>query len=82
MDIYFIYAYGCEKCEEMEALLITLKKPRTKIVRMECETEDAIDYAVDNNINDLPACNIGGIIIQGEDFDTDEIKAAIKKMNL
>lgn len=79
MEIYFIYAAGCEKCEEMRTLLNRFKPKKCVIVDMECDTDEAVDYAVDNNINDIPACNIGGTIIQGESFTQDDIHCAFKE---
>ena len=79
MDIYFIYAEGCYKCKEMENVIRKTMSAKSKIIKMECDTEEAVDYAIENGINDLPACVINGIIIQGENFNPDDIKNAIKQ---
>ena len=43
-----------------------------EIVSLESEQDEAVNYAVENGISDLPACKIGETIIQGEKFDASE----------
>ena len=75
--IYFIYAEGCDSCAEMRRLIMDFHD-KIELVEMECETNEALTYAVDNDIDDLPACKIGDIVIQGENFDGKSVTAAIQ----
>ena len=71
--VYFIYADGCEKCMAMREILLSLQYDLNKetkyfdIVEMECDTDAAVDYAVDNGIDEIPAVKIDNLVIQGED---------------
>ena len=81
MEIHYIFADGCLDCLRMEtALLQYIKGSTHTLVRLNAEDDKAIDYAVDNDIDDIPACKIGDVVIQGKNFLSTDIKKAIEQL--
>lgn len=80
MQVHFIYADGCDSCAKMRKILEECKsKYGFELVAFESEQEEAVDYAIANNISDLPACKIGEEVIQGEKFDANKLRGAIDR---
>ena len=83
--VHFIYADGCEKCMAMREILLSLQYDLNKetkyfdIVEMECDTDAAVDYAVDNGIDEIPAVKIDNLVIQGEDFDERKLRHKLEQ---
>ena len=76
--IYFIYAEGCDSCKLMRKHIMDCKKKKDfELKEFECETDEAFNFAVNNEIDDLPACRIGDITIQGEKFNETELVECI-----
>lgn len=76
--IYFIYDSSCSDCKRMKALLEKYAKPLTiEIVELNADADESVDFAVKNGIQDIPACKIGSVIIEGSSFTESQIKNAI-----
>jgi len=59
MIVYFIYCDGCVDCKIMERVISeTLKELGAEydITRFNCDTDEAIDLAIEYDIDDVPAC--------------------------
>ena len=81
MDIHFIAAEGCLDCLRMETILLEcLKGTKHILIRLDAEDDRAIDYAVNNNIDDIPSCKIGDVVVQGREFTSDEIRGAFARL--
>lgn len=75
--IYFIYDDSCSDCKRMQAILEKYAKLDTiEIVALNSDSDEAVDFAVKNDIEDLPACKIGNSVIQGPKFNENLIKNA------
>lgn len=64
MTIIFLYAKDCPDCKDMKDTLIQAIKDSCargycKIQSYDSETDEAIDIAIENDIDDLPGCIIG-----------------------
>lgn len=86
LTIYFIYAEECKDCEDMRATLAdaisqgSYEKEHCKVVEINSSTDEAIELAVDNDIDDLPACVIGNYSFCGKNgYTLDSILEAIEK---
>lgn len=84
--IYFIYAEECKDCEDMRSTIAiaishsSYDKGKCTIEEINSSTDKAIEIALDNDINDLPACVIGGFSFCGKDgYDYDSVLNAIEK---
>jgi len=82
--IYMIYATGCPQCNSMRQTInsvIRQEDINAELYAYNCNDDEAIDIALDHNINDVPGCNINGIVIEGENFNPKEIVKALKKLS-
>lgn len=84
--IYFIYANKCKECEDMRSTLMDVishssyDEGHCKMVEIDSSTDEAIDIALGNDINDLPACVIGNFSFCGKDgWNYGSIFEAIEK---
>ena len=84
VQIFFLYAENCKDCEAAKIAI----RDAVAEAGIECDfkmfnsdTRVAINIAIQNNIDDIPACVIGsGVkVFQGTAFPKNEIIAAIKK---
>jgi thiol-disulfide isomerase/thioredoxin len=69
IEIPFIYSKSCKDCKKMESLLEkAIEELNADIVlnKIDCEDDLALDLAVDNDIDDIPACIIGDIVLFGK----------------
>ena len=71
MTIYLIASKDCPDCADMkEALLLALGESSAneqyELKELTDEDNEAIDIAIDNDINDLPACVIGSHVFCGK----------------
>jgi thiol-disulfide isomerase/thioredoxin len=80
--IQFIYAEDCEDCEKM---METIRQAMCDcnvvypIVKIDSSKDEAVQMAIENNIDDLPACIIGKKSFCGKDgYTLDEIKKALE----
>jgi len=85
MDIHFIFARKCDKCMSMRQLLNALITYHNIGVQVNCieydsDKEEAIDAAIKYGIMDIPGCWIDGVVIEGDDFEKDDIVSAMKKL--
>lgn len=76
--VYFIYADGCKSCAQMRNIIMSFGDA-VELIDMECETDQAVDYAIANGISDIPACKIDDIVIQGEKFDARFLRKTIEE---
>ena len=84
--VIMIYANGCDECKSMRQAINSISKflevdDKIELFAYDCENDDAIDIALEYGISEVPGCSIGGIVIEGEDFDKDEILEALKKFS-
>ena len=84
ITIYFIYAKDCNECEDMKNTLLDILEDKSiknyEFVEINSESEAAIDIALENDINDIPACVIGTFVFCGKSGWTyDELETAIEK---
>ena len=86
LTIYLIFADDCKDCEEMRVTLqdaisqSSYDKGYCTISEINSSTDEAIDMAIDNDINDLPACLIGNYSFCGKNgYNYDSILVAIEK---
>ena len=81
--IYFIHAEDCKDCDDMENTInraICNSKNKCKIEEIDSSTDKAIEIALENNIDDLPACVIGSFSFCGKNgYDYNSILNAIEK---
>lgn len=84
--IYFIFAEDCKDCEDMRSTIndaiekSSYRKENCTIIEMNSSCDEAVDLAVDNDIDDLPACIIGGYSFCGKNgYTFDSILRAIEK---
>lgn len=81
--IVLIYAKDCPDCQEMketisEAIESSSASGNCRIREIDSENDEAIDIAVENDIDDLPGCVIGSFSFCGKDgYAFDEILNAI-----
>jgi hypothetical protein len=85
VDIHFIYANKCEECKSMNQLLNALIRYHdlgddVNLLRYDCESEEAIDIALEYEINDIPGCHIDGTVIEGEGFNRHEVESAMENL--
>lgn len=81
MDIIFISAKGCLDCKRMKSYLgvICSAFDNINVIELDSESDDAIDVAVKNDIEDIPACIIGNNVMFGKNgFSYDQMLQAVK----
>lgn len=83
MIINFIYAKDCPDCKEMketleQAIEESIARNDCKIITFDCETDEAIDLAIEYDIVDLPGCVIGNFVF-GKNSRYEEILNAIEE---
>lgn len=83
IDIYIIYATDCVDCKRMIKVIKNTIKDNNfnnySIREINSETDEAIDFAVEHNILDIPACYINGYKTYSKNFDSNGIINTIKK---
>ena len=83
-DIEFISAKNCLSCNKMRDILReTLVKTGVyaTIHEIDSETSEAIEVAIEEGIEDIPACVIGDEVFYGKNgFTYDGILNAMKKL--
>jgi hypothetical protein len=81
--IYLIYAPDCKDCDQMRAAIhraIQECSINCPIEEIDSSNERAIDIAIDNNIDDLPACVIGNFSFCGKNgYTYQDIKSSIEQ---
>lgn len=78
--ITMITAQGCKHCERMRKTVSKFINKDIKVVNLDSEDQAALDFAIDNSIEDIPACKIGSCVISGEKFSEKDIERAIKEL--
>lgn len=86
LTIFFIYAEECKDCDDMRQILkdainhSSYDKGSCIIEEIDSSNDSAIEIALDNDIDDLPACVIGSFSFCGKDsYDYDSILNAIEQ---
>lgn len=86
LTIYFIYASDCKDCDDMKTVLTdaiansSYDMSDCKIIEINSDKDEAIDLAINNDIDDLPACIIGDYSFCGNDgYSYDSILEAMEK---
>jgi len=82
--VYMIYALKCPHCATMRQTLNSVIKTldsEVELIAMNCADDEALDFALDHDITDVPACYIDGTVIEGENYRTDDIIKALKKLD-
>jgi glutaredoxin len=81
VNVFFISADGCLDCKRMRSYLEEISQEfNIDIIELNSETDEAIDFAVENGIEDIPACVIGNTVMFGKNgFSKDLIRKAILK---
>ncbi len=81
--ITVIVAHGCKHCDRMRRTinrLVSSSKKLIPFIYLDAEDMEAVDFALDNSISDIPACKIGNRIIQGEKFSEKDIEKAFAEL--
>ena len=84
MKIIMIYADKCPKCKSMRQTINSVVKHLeldVEVMVYNCKDNESIEVAIEYDISDVPGCNIGGTVIEGEDFDPDEVIKALEKLS-
>lgn len=85
MTIYFIYADNCPDCRDMlntieRAMAMSHADGNIEIKEIESESEDAVNIALEQGIDDIPGCAIGRKTFSGKDSYTyDALLEAIEE---
>ena len=85
ITIILISAKDCPDCREMkETLLEAIKSSSAyghcRLNEIDSESDEAIDIAVENDIDDLPGCVIGSFSFCGKDgYTCEEFTSAIEE---
>jgi hypothetical protein len=77
LTIQIIHAKDCEDCVAMkDAILQAVKESSAcgscQLEELDSESNEAIDLAIDNDINNLPSCIIGSTVFCGKNSYTHE----------
>lgn len=76
--IPFIYAQDCRHCELMRAYLEDLcDKYDCILVSYDSESDEALEVGLKHDIDELPGCVIGEIVIKGNNFNKRLLQTAI-----
>ena len=86
-EITIISDSDCKDCKRMYDLILSILKELkldkvVSIIKVDSESENAIDIALDKKIFDLPGCCIGGTSIYGKDFKDIDVRKAIESLLL
>lgn len=84
-EIIFIYAKGCHDCNDMKDIIYDLWELWKKrdcdgdlaIFEYDSEQKEAVDVAIENNINDIPGCSFDNKVFCGKDFSRINLRKAI-----
>ncbi len=84
LSIYLIHATDCKDCEEMKSSLFEILKDKSiqnyEMIEINSESEAAIDFAIENDIDDIPACVIGNYSFCGKKgWSYEKLEFAIEK---
>ena len=67
IEIPFIYADDCLDCNRMRTFLKMLTDGSDYVIKeINSDTDEAIDFAVENGIEDIPSCVIGDKVFFGK----------------
>jgi hypothetical protein len=84
--IYLIFAKDCKDCDDMRDVITdaidnsSYGKRHCTIEEIDSSKDEAIEIAIDNDIDDLPACVIGNFSFCGKNgYNYDSILDAIEK---
>lgn len=82
--IHFIYAEDCEDCVNMlNTIKLAIEKNLVgticRINKINSESSEAIKIAIDNDIDDLPACVIGNKAFSGKYYTYSDVADAIEE---
>lgn len=80
-----IYANSCEKCKIMKQtinsfLSVNKLNGKYKLYSYECSGDESIDIALEYDLSDVPSCNILGEVVEGEDYDKEDLMSALEKL--
>ena len=84
LTIYFIYATDCHDCEDMKNTLLDILIEKSiknyEFVEYNSDSDEAINLAIENDINDIPACLIGTFSFCGKNgWSYEDLEIAIEK---
>jgi hypothetical protein len=85
--IVMVFAEKCDKCKSMKQAINSGIKhfeltDKVEFSAYNSNSEEAIDVAIENSISEIPGCVIGGTVIEGENFNPQEILDALEKMSV
>jgi glutaredoxin len=83
MTVIFLYAKDCPDCKEMKETLLQVIEDSCaskycKIQSYDSESDEAIDIAIENDIDDLPGCVIGNYVFVKE-YTYDSLLNAVEE---
>ena len=82
--ILLIYADNCRDCERMKSFIDIAIKEQGKDIDVKIinsDTDEAIDVAIENGIEDIPGCVIGECVMYGKKgFNYELIYNAIREI--
>jgi glutaredoxin len=77
--IVFIYAKKCRDCKRTKKYLLNIIQDKPiNLQEIDCETNEAIDLALNNGIEDIPACIIGEKVLFGPKIKFEDLENAIE----
>jgi hypothetical protein len=77
-DIIFIYADGCDACAKMRSVIEKYAN-KINLIQAEADDDSAVNLAIKYDIDDLPGCNVGGSVFQGENFSSKKLDLALSQ---
>ena len=84
LTIHLIMSKGCKDCTDMKETLFqaieqSSASEQYELHELSDESNEAIDLAIENDINDLPACIIGSQVFVGKDYTYAKMLDAIEE---
>ena len=77
ITIDFISAKGCKDCDRMRKYIeecIESMGLHAEINEMDSDDDSSVDFAIGAGIDDIPACEVYGRIVQGRSFTKEDIE--------
>lgn len=81
MEAIFIYTDNCKDCARMRKLLADQLPQEVSLgeFNFNREQQKTIDVSVANEVSDIPAFVFNGKVVQGKQFDSNEVIEVIKE---
>jgi NCAIR mutase (PurE)-related protein len=77
-EIIFISAKGCKDCKRMIKIILKYVNDNIFVTRIDSESEESIEKAIELNISEIPACYVNGVVFEGSSFDEKKLIDTLK----